>query len=553
MVMRLTRRVAWPALALLLVLALGVRAPGFAQRSQQPASVPVLLFRSADACVACHNGMTTPSGEDISFGVAWGTSMMALSAYDPYWQAGVRREIMDHPGSREAIENECSICHMPMAAFQARAAGRSAEVFANVAPATPNPTAALAMEGVSCTVCHQIQAEGLGTRASFTGGFVVDTRQPLGTRPVYGPFAVDTGRVALMHSASGFRPVQGTHVQRAELCATCHTLYTHALGPNGEVVGELPEQVPYLEWRHSAHRDERSCQSCHMPEVAEEVPIASVLGIPRQAVSRHDFVGGNFFMLRILNRYRAELGVPAMSSDLTSAEQRTIRHLQEAAASVTIERADTANGVLSADVVLRNLAGHKLPTAYPSRRAWLELRVEDAAGRALFVSGALTPRGAIVGNDNDEDARRFEPHHTVISESRDVQIYESIMADPSGVVTTGLLRAVRYVKDNRLLPRGFDKASAGEDIAVHGGAADDPDFVGGSDRVQYRVTLGEHSGPLHVHATLWYQPIAFRWADNLRAYDAPEPRRFVGYYDSMATATAVWLARDSVVVGAASR
>lgn len=40
---------------------------------------------------------------------------------------------------------------------------------------------------------------------------------------------------------------RGRHLQSSELCATCHTLYTHALGPGGEVIGELPEQVPYLE------------------------------------------------------------------------------------------------------------------------------------------------------------------------------------------------------------------------------------------------------------------------------------------------------------------
>ena len=37
-----------------------------------------------------------------------------------------------------------------------------------------------------------------------------------------------------------------------------------------------------------------------------------MLGQPRAGVSRHTFVGGNFFMLRMLNRYRAELGVVAV-------------------------------------------------------------------------------------------------------------------------------------------------------------------------------------------------------------------------------------------------
>ncbi len=35
--------------------------------------------------------------------------------------------------------------------------------------------------------------------------------------------------------------------------------------PKGEPIGSLPEQVPYLEWRHSSFRDRRSCQACHMP------------------------------------------------------------------------------------------------------------------------------------------------------------------------------------------------------------------------------------------------------------------------------------------------
>ena len=73
-----------------------------------------------------------------------------------------------------------------------------------------------------------------------------------------------------------------TAERRSELCATCHTLFTQALDPQGTVVGELPEQVPYQEWLHSAFRGARSCQSCHMPAVAEKVRISSVFGEPRE-------------------------------------------------------------------------------------------------------------------------------------------------------------------------------------------------------------------------------------------------------------------------------
>ncbi len=59
-----------------------------------------------------------------------------------------------------------------------------------------------------------------------------------------------------------------------------------------------------------------------------------------------------------------------------------------------------------------------------------------------------------------------------------MQIYESVMATPAGMPTTGLLQAVGYLKDNRLLPPGFDKTTAVPDIAVRGAAVSDANFVG---------------------------------------------------------------------------
>ena len=117
------------------------------------------------------------------------------------------------------------------------------------------------------------------------------------------------------------------------------------------------------------------------------------------------------------------------------------------------------------------------------------------------------------------------------------------MADLNGSPTTALLSAVRYAKDNRLLPRGFDKRSASEDIAVIGSAAADEDFAGGGDRVRYSVRLGDAQGPFRIEAELWFQPVSYRWADNLRRYNSAETRRFIEFYDSMVSGSAVILTR----------
>ena len=41
----------------------------------------------------------------------------------------------------------------------------------------------------------------------------------------------------------------------------------------------------------------------------------------------------------------------------------------------------------------------------------------------------------------------------------------------------------------------------------------------------------------------WFQPISYRWANNLKPYNAEEPKRFVGYYESMALGSAVRIAQ----------
>ena len=511
------------------------------------------LFTHSDNCVACHNGLTTPSGEDVSIGATWRSTMMANSARDPYWQAGVRRETIDHPKHAAAIQDECAACHMPMSARIERTGGGPGQVFAHLPIAGgSSPLHRLAADSVSCTVCHQIAPDRLGTRESFNSNFVLQPTPRDGARPIFGPYAIDPGRRTIMRSVTGFVQAEAPHIKQSELCASCHTLITEAYGPGGEVIGSLPEQMNYQEWQHSAfNREQRSCQSCHMPKAEGPIRASSVLGDARDSMSRHLFVGGNAFMVGILGRYRDELGVEASPAELDATAGATVRQLQRETAEIAVSEPRVAGSALAFDVGITNLTGHKFPTGYPSRRTWLHVTVRDARGGVVFESGALDDTGAIRGNDADERASAFEPHYEEITRPDQVQIYEPILGDRDGAPTTGLLTAVQYLKDNRLLPRGFDKRTAAPEIVVHGTAADDADFTGGGDRVRYRIPAAT-TGPYQVQVELRYQPIAYRWAQNLGRYDAPEPARFLRYYNAGASGSSVVVATASASTGGSS-
>jgi hypothetical protein len=504
-------------------------------------------FRTSDRCIACHVGMKTAAGEEYSIGFDWRASIMANSSRDPYWQGSIRRETMDHPQATQHIENECSFCHMAAVRLADRDAGRDTHVFQRFPFVTLDAKTAqlqrAAQDGVTCSVCHQIEKDGLGTDATFNGNVQVSKAVREDERPEYGPFDPDHGHQTLMHSSTaGYLPVHSDHMRDAALCASCHTLYTEPMAPGGVKLARFPEQMPYQEWQHSDYANKETCQQCHMPEVKGPTPVTVLYGPMRDGARRHVFVGANFVMEGMLQDHRDELKTVALPEEMTAAMARTKEFLRTQAAKVTIEHVGEAPGKLTVDVLAQNLSGHKLPTAYPSRRAWLHVVVRDAMGSVVFESGALNTDGSIAGNDNDEDPLKYEPHWREITNPKQVEIYEPILVDAQGKVTTGLLNAVKFIKDNRLLPRGFDKSTAEYDIHVVGGAADDPGFTGQGSRVRYVVPTAGKTGPFRVQAELWYQPIGFRWAHNLAPYQAKEPQRMVQYYENTARERAIVLA-----------
>src|SRR5439155_15935968 len=79
----------------------------------------------------------------------------------------------------------------------------------------------LAQDGVSCTVCHQISADTLGTPDSYNGRFTIERPGSSHGPTSLGPFSVDDGRAAVMQSASAYQPVEAAHVRTSELCGSC--------------------------------------------------------------------------------------------------------------------------------------------------------------------------------------------------------------------------------------------------------------------------------------------------------------------------------------------
>jgi hypothetical protein len=536
------------AVASVPLILLGAR--GRAEELEETAQVPRmpfnhLLFATSNHCISCHSQVHSHQGEDISIGFQWRASVMANSSRDPYWQASVRRETMDHPAATGAIEDKCSTCHMPMQRYQAQAEGLQGSVLKYLAKVRAGAgsdepegelknardvKATLAADGVSCTVCHQIRNTNLGQPSSLDGGFLIDVTKADEKRDIFGPFDdPDRGRQRIMHSATGFTPGKVDYLSDSALCASCHTLLTRALDDKGRPAGTLPEQVPYQEWQHSDYSGQKSCQDCHMTRVDGPQPITSIHAQDHDGVMRHIFVGGNAFLLDMLKDHAAELGVSATPAELDASARRSEALLNSETADISISAMKLLAGRLQFSVTVNNRAGHKFPTAYPARRAWLHVVVREGGGRIVFESGAPRPDGAIVGNDNDADKTRFEPHWRRITDPGQVQIYESIMGDWRGRVTTGLLFGTHYLKDNRLLPKGFDKASAGPLIQVVGDARSDPAFGPGRDTVQYDVPVPAGAG-YRISAELLYESIGYRWAHNLDDYQADEPQRFRSYF-----------------------
>jgi hypothetical protein len=295
--------------------------------------------------------------------------------------------------------------------------------------------------------------------------------------------------------------------------------------PNGKYdptidpcVAQSYEQTTYFEWAASASfggaTPQTSCSYCHMPNAeGTMLSIANIDtpgntggqgGFPGTAYRaddqttisangsypRHRLMAINLFVHEMFQQFTKILGLspeteaavaPGTVKNLQNAEETILTHApttvslsicKPGQADTTCSGLQETPGSLTYQVTVQNYSGHRFPTGAGFRRGFLELRLLDASGKTLWVSGAVNPYGVIVDNNGKVLSTEFppgnvpyqpsflQPHfgsvaNPIITRQDQAQIYEVRAVNEYGQLTTATTRLFGGAKDNRIPPAGW--------------------------------------------------------------------------------------------------
>lgn len=557
-------------------------------------------YITSDQCAGCHDAISlnaatanmvyldesTDQLRNLSPYGEWSASPMGLAGRDPIFFAQLQSETNHLPELSTCIQQTCMRCHGVMGSRQLAldTEGQGTEDCESLYAIPPPPGvpfgkefvrdivrqwpqstnnddqqyAALARDGISCTVCHRVSPDALGDESSFTGNYVAGPIDEL-----YGPFTDDTIVTTPMEHALGITPKFGEQVASADMCGTCHNILLPVFDNDGTQVTASYEQSTHLEWTNSIYgpngSDFQPCHVCHMAThfqgeqlefkianiessdaspTSERVPDEDITLTARDEFSRHQLHGLNVFLNQMFQQFPLILGKRQIDSLpdnnvapplLTGMDSMLYMAENETAELNVLEIEKMPGNVLRTRIEASNKTGHYFPSGVGFRRAFLEFVVRDVADEIIWASGRTNQLGAILNGTTDtvldsEQPGKFpntavQPHYQQIVSGDQVQIYEEVVADSDGNISTSFLRRVTDIKNNRLKPEGFDPAvfenspsTFIQELAVLPGAeADDPHYTDptltGTDVIEYLATLtpAQIDSVARVEVTLYNQ------------------------------------------------
>lgn len=535
-------------------------------------------FLTSSQCIGCHSAslenmaftFEDPKKKPINLSpyTEWRASMMGLAGRDPIFHAQLESEKNRYPTKAGFFDNTCYRCHGVMGQRQIELDKKEPFEHSMVFALPDEPDGkygALAREGISCLACHRMSKEGLGKPETFTGQFKLDPPDA-----VNGPYE-EVITLPMKH-AIGITPRYGEQIKTSALCGSCHTVVLPVFDAKGNQLKdksgkprEFYEQTTYPEWLNSVYQNEkepidkktvRTCQDCHMQTTFNDRPlIFRVANIEdnnypyadyrapdkditlrvRDKFSRHTLIGINQFGTMMFQQFPDILGVRTsdyMYSDavlgLLTAQSSSYKLARKETAKIEVSSLKKTDAYLEATVHVENLAGHSLPSGVAFRRAFISFEALSESGEVVWASGQTNSAGAIVRGTSEDvlpteffydpvtKKQVFQPHHQVITDEGQVQIYEELMADTTGKIDTSFVGTDKHIKNNRLLPKGWKPNGPMAEVSgPHGEAELDLEYVtlnpagsSGSDTIIYRVPLNDRTrGAVSVRAVLYYQAI----------------------------------------------
>lgn len=431
---------------------------------------------------------------------------------------------------------------------------------------------------------------------------------------LYGP--LDEVKTYPMENQMGITPVGSEFIQDSKMCGSCHSINLPNIGleeaeypvlnaaeqnPALKPYNHTIEQATFLEWQNSDFASDdkdlfRSCQDCHMPKGFESLDgtikidqlttkiatiqdntYPAVLGLAgpdsigvtlRDDYKRHEHVGLNVFLLEMFDQFPDILGV-AKSDYMTGdtmgnafAIENMIKQARSETIDLDVEIIGETQDSIDVLVSLSNLTGHRFPSGVAFRRAFIELVVNDG-NRTIWGSGRTNGVGVIVDGNGDPlkteflpNANAYQRHHQIIRSQNQVQIYEELNQDAERNFTTSFVHRVHDIKDNRLLPSGYQPASTFKDrgeVIYEFMRATDPLFESvegdtcyskpmgkkyyGRDQIIYRIPAqnkDKNRRSIEIKATVYSQAIPPYWLH----------QRFEAAPDSLATRRLYYLASN---------
>jgi hypothetical protein len=298
------------------------------------------------------------------------------------------------------------------------------------------------------------------------------------------------------------------------------------------------------------------CQDCHMRDVVgvgankKGVPVRPSESVehPQSGQPLHDLTGGNAWVSYVLasidpnnpnmDQRNYDLLVNQVHGPLTldvnqgeGLDYQALlagvdRAKQQLLLAATIKNVnyDAANGALSFQV--QNNTAHKLISGFPEgRRMFVNIQAYDAGGSLIYevnpydaAAGTLKGLGYPYLGQGLPDPQPLSASEAYVDEL----VYEM---KPSSTDLTGEAKTFHFAlatgryKDNRIPPKGFDIANAGERVSVPviGGAEDaghftGAEYAGGYDEVALTIATGAEA----VEVNLYYQTTSREYIEFLR-------------------------------------